>query len=562
MPKHLITSALPYVNGVKHLGNLVGSMLPADVHARFLRLQGEEVLYICATDEHGTPSEVAAEAAGLPVDVFCAQQWAIQKDVGERFGLSWDYFGRSSSPENHALTKHFAAQLEANGYIDERETQQIYSVSDGRFLPDRYVIGTCPHCGYPRARGDQCENCTRLLDPDDLIDPRSTISGATDLELRATRHLYLLQSKLADKVRAWIDTKNDWPTLTRSIAYKWLDEGLEDRSITRDLSWGVPVDRPGFEHKVFYVWFDAPIEYLGATNEWADAAPGRDWRSWWYDTGDNVVYTQFMAKDNVPFHTVFFPCTLIGSGEPWKLPDFIKAFNWLTYYGGKFSTSDQRGVFMDAALEILPADYWRYHLMSNAPESDDSSFTWESLAVSVNNELANSYGNFVNRCLSFVASRSDGVVPDGDDDAIRASEFAADVARRVGEYTDVLARKEYRKALNELRGLWSAGNAFWEHNEPWKMEKGSLELRTTMRTVVHYVRLLAILSSPIIPFSSETVLAQYGETVAGSHWPVDIRTELTRIAAGAPIAPPGVLFRKLEDTEIEAWKERFGAGES
>jgi methionyl-tRNA synthetase len=215
---------------------------------------------------------------------------------------------------------------------------------------------------------------------------------------------------------------------------------------------------------------------------------------------------------------------------------------------------------MDAALDVLPADYWRYHLMSNAPESDDSSFTWETLAVSVNKDLADSYGNFVNRSLSFVASRSDGVVPDGDDDAIRAGEFVADVARRVGEYTDLLLRHEYRKALNELRGLWSAGNVFWEHNEPWKMERGSIELRTTMRTVVHYVRLLAIWSSPIIPFTAATVLAQFGETVDGSQWPTDLAHEFTRIPAGTPIAPPGVLFRKLDDDELEIWKQRFGAG--
>ena len=559
MPRYLITSALPYVNGVKHLGNLVGSMLPADVHARFLRLRGEDVLYICATDEHGTPAEVAAAGAGLPVAEFCAQQWAIQKDVGERFGLSWDYFGRSSSPQNHALTQHFADQLDKNGYIAERETEQVYSVTDQRFLPDRYVVGTCPYCGYENARGDQCENCTRLLEPTQLINPRSAISGSTALEVRKTKHLFLLQSKLAPKVRAWIDTKTDWPLLTRSIAYKWLDEGLEDRSITRDLSWGVPVDRPGFEHKVFYVWFDAPIAYIGATEQWSDDTPGAgNWRDWWYDTGDDVVYTQFMAKDNVPFHTVFFPCTLIGSGEPWKLPDFIKSFNWLTYYGGKFSTSQQRGVFMDAALEILPADYWRYHLMANAPESDDSSFTWEGLAVSVNKELADSFGNFVNRCMSFVASRSGRVVPPGNDDEIRTSEFASDIAARVDEYTSLLLRHEYRKAVNELRGLWSAGNVFWEQQQPWKMEKGSVELNTTMRTAVHFVRLLAVLSSPIIPFTAATILERFGDTLDAVQWPADIGREMTRLEAGTALEPPPVLFRKLEDTDLDAWRARFG----
>ena len=382
MGRHLVTSALPYINGVKHLGNLVGSMLPADVYARQLRQRGEDVLFICATDEHGTPAELAASAAGLPVAEFCAAQHEVQRDLGERFGLSFDHFGRTSSARNAELTRHFADALTANGFTEERVTDQIFSIDDDRFLPDRYVLGTCPVCGYDRARGDQCENCTSVLDPTDLIDPRSAISGSTNLEVRSTLHLFHLQSKLADEVRAWIDQQEDWPVLTTSIARKWLDEGLHDRSITRDLSWGVSVDRPGFEGKVFYVWFDAPIGYLGATAEWADADPTgtRDWRSWWWDAPD-VAYTQFMAKDNVPFHTVSFPATIIGTREPWTRAAYIKSFNWLTYYGGKFSTTDQRGIFMDQALELLPADCWRWYLIANAPESSDSSFTWPAASA-------------------------------------------------------------------------------------------------------------------------------------------------------------------------------------
>jgi methionyl-tRNA synthetase len=375
--RHLITSALPYINGVKHLGNLVGSMLPADVYARFLRARGDEVLYVCATDEHGTPAELAAAAAGLDVAEFCARQHAVQVDLGARFELSFDVFGRSSSPQNHELTQHFARRLDAEGFLEERVTQQIYSVPEARFLPDRYVVGTCPICGYENARGDQCENCTNVLDPTDLIEPRSAVTGTTDLEIRDSRHLFLLQSKLAPELRAWLETKADWPVLSRSIAFKWLDEGLKDRGITRDLKWGVPVDRPGFENKVFYVWFDAPIEYISATKEWADARgePDATWRSWWFDA-DDVRYAEFMAKDNVPFHTIGFPSTILGSREPWKLVDYLKSFNWLTYYGGKFSTSHGVGVFMDDALDIMPADVWRYYLMANAPESSDASFTW------------------------------------------------------------------------------------------------------------------------------------------------------------------------------------------
>ncbi|KAK0351117.1 hypothetical protein LTR94_026271, partial [Friedmanniomyces endolithicus] len=349
MARLLITSALPYINGIKHLGNLAGSMLPADVWARFKRAQGHEVLYICATDEHGTPAELAAAAAGQDVRTYCDEQHLIQKTAGEAFGLSYDWFGRSSNPQNHSLTQHFAETLEANGLIEERVDRMIYSVDDARFLPDRYVEGTCPHCGHIGARGDQCDNCGRLLDPTDLIDPYSSVSGSRNLEVRDTRHLYLLQTKIEPEIRAWVDAKSGWQVLAKSIAYKHMDEGLIDRGITRDLSWGVPVTkagkpRPGMEDKVFYVWFDAPIEYIAATQEWSEAT-GADWKRWWrLDQGaDDVRYVQFMGKDNVAFHTVSFPATIIGSGEPWKTVDQLKAFNWLNWYGGKFSTSQKRG---------------------------------------------------------------------------------------------------------------------------------------------------------------------------------------------------------------------------
>ena len=267
MARILVTSALPYINGVKHLGNLAGSMLPADVWSRFKRAQGHEVLYVCATDEHGTPAELAAAAAGQDVKTYCDEQHQVQKAAGEAFGLSYDVFGRSSNAPNHRLTQHFAKVLEDNDLIEERVDRMIYSIDDGRFLPDRYVEGTCPHCAYEKARGDQCDNCGRLLDPTDLKDPYSAVSGSRNLEVRDTRHLYLLQTKVADKVRGWVDERSpSWQPLARSIAYKHLDEGLIDRGITRDLKWGVPVvgadggPRPGLEGKVFFVWFDAPIE--------------------------------------------------------------------------------------------------------------------------------------------------------------------------------------------------------------------------------------------------------------------------------------------------------------
>ena len=561
MTRHLITSALPYINGVKHLGTLVGSMLPADVYARYLRLRGEDVLFICATDEHGTPAELAALEEGLEVAEYCRRQHAIQRDLGERFQLSWEHFGRSSSEQNKELTKHFARRLEDEGFIEERVTEQVYSVDDGRFLPDRYIIGTCPHCGYEAARGDQCENCTRVLEPTDLIDPRSAVSGSTNLEVRKSRHLFLKQSLLAREVRAWIDAQHDWPVLTTSIAYKWLDEGLRDRGITRDLEWGVPVDRPGFEDKVFYVWFDAPIEYIASTKEWADLDPQhRDWRSWWYDA-DDVAYTQFMGKDNVPFHTVSFPCTIIGSREPWRLATYIKGFNWLDYYGGKFSTSRGVGVFMDDAVELLPADYWRYFLVANAPESSDSSFTWEAFAGAVNKDLADTFGNFVNRCLTFTERAVGPQVPGGGDDGEAEQALATDLTARVQTYGAHLADRQFRKAAAELRAIWAAGNAYWEQAEPWKAAKSDADRAAViMRTGVNLVRLFALLATPVIPASAERVL----DAVAPGlpvQWPDDVGAALHALEPGAVFSVPEVLFRKLTDDDIAAWTERFGGAE-
>ncbi|MFF1484797.1 methionine--tRNA ligase [Streptomyces sp. NPDC058319] len=570
MARHLITSALPYINGIKHLGNMVGSMLPADVYARYMRLRGHEVLYICATDEHGTPAELAAKERGIPVAEFCAQAHDAQKAVYDGFSLAFDYFGRSSSPENVEITQHFARRLHENGFIEERAIRQVYSPADGRFLPDRYVEGTCPHCGYDKARGDQCENCTRVLDPTDLINPRSAISGSTDLEVRETKHLFLLQSKLQHEVEEWVARHEDqWPQLASSIARKWLTEGLHDRAITRDLDWGVPVPADTWpelaaEGKVFYVWFDAPIEYIGATKEWADQDPeNRDWKSWWYEADDTVHYTEFMAKDNVPFHTVMFPATELGVREPWKKVDYVKAFNWLTYYGGKFSTSQKRGVFTDQALEILPADYWRYFLMANAPESDDSSFTWEHFTATVNKDLADTLGNFVNRVLSFSKKRFGAEVPAGGAPGAAEERLGEEIARLLAEYEEQMEALQFRKASAALRALWSAGNSYLEEKAPW------LEIKTdqdgaalTLRTAMNLIHLYAVVSEPFIPTTAKAMRAAFALSGDTAPWvSPDQARALTALPAGTPFTVPPVLFAKLTEDDLATYKERFGGTE-
>jgi methionyl-tRNA synthetase len=567
MARILITSAIPYINGIKHLGNLVGSQLPADLFARFNRAIGNEVMFICATDEHGTPAELAAAKAGKPVAEYCAEMHGVQAAIAKGFRLSFDHFGRSSSQRNHKLTQHFAGKLAENGLIREVAEKMIYSIDDGRFLPDRYIEGTCPNCGFESARGDQCDNCTKQLDPTDLINPRSTISGSTNLEERETKHLYLMQRALKDKLEAWIDSKTDWPILTTSIAKKWLNDGdgLQDRGITRDLHWGIPVMRgdqpwPGMEGKVFYVWFDAPIEYIACTAEWADANGLDDaaWQRWWRtDKGAaDVTYYQFMGKDNVPFHTLSFPATILGSGEPWKLVDYLKSFNYLNYDGGQFSTSRGRGVFMDQALSILPSDYWRWWLLSHAPESSDAEFTWENFQASVNKDLADVLGNFVSRVTKFAVSKLGDTVPAAGAFGPMETALIADLGVRIADYTRAMEGMEVRKAAAELRAIWVIGNEYLQAAAPWSVVKTDPDqAQAQIRLALNLIRIYAVLSSPFIPDAAQTMMTAMGSD--DWTWPSDVHAAVRTLPAGHSFSVPENLFRKITDEERADWQARF-----
>ncbi|WP_339767824.1 methionine--tRNA ligase [uncultured Pseudosulfitobacter sp.] len=568
MTRHLITSALPYINGIKHLGNLIGSQLPADLFARYQRERGHEVLFLCATDEHGTPAELAAAKAGKPVDEYCAELHEVQARIAEGFRLSFDHFGRSSSPQNHRLTQHFAGRLFDAGLIEEVAEKQVYSNADKRYLPDRYIEGTCPNCGYDKARGDQCENCTKQLDPTDLIDPRSAISGSTDLEVRETKHLFLRQSKLRDTLDQWIDSKTGWPVLTTSIAKKWLHDGdgLQDRGITRDLDWGIPVKRgdadwPGMEGKVFYVWFDAPIEYIACAGEWAEAQ-GTDWERWWRtDKGaDDVTYTQFMGKDNVPFHTLSFPATILGSDEPWKMVDHLKSFNYLNYDGGQFSTSQGRGIFMDQALEILPADYWRWWLLANCPETSDSEFTWEQFQQGVNKDLADVLGNFVSRVTKFCRSKFSEEVPAAGSYGPAEDALIADLQARLKRYEDLMDAREVRKSAAELRAIWVAGNEYLQSVAPWTTFKTDPDAAAAqIRLALNLINFYATLSAPFIPDAAASMRAamhMQGDAV----WPSDVGQALSELKPGHVFSVPEVLFAKITDEDREGWETRFAGG--
>jgi methionyl-tRNA synthetase len=565
MARHLITSAIPYINGIKHLGNLVGSQLPADLFARYCRARGHEVLFLCATDEHGTPAELAAARAGKPVAEYCAEMHEVQAEIARGFRLSFDHFGRSSSPQNHRLTQHFAKRLYEQGLIREVSETQMYSPTDGRFLPDRYIEGTCPDCGYEQARGDQCDNCTKQLDPVDLINPRSVISGATDLEMRETRHLYLCQSKMKHELEAWIDSKTDWPVLTTSIARKWLNDGdgLQDRGITRDLDWGIPVQFDGapwqgMEGKVFYVWFDAPIEYIACAQEWVEAGKGTDWERWWRtDKGaGDVRYTQFMGKDNVPFHTLGFPVTILGSREPWKLVDYIKSFNYLNYDGGQFSTSRGRGVFMDQALEILPPDYWRWWLLSHAPENSDSEFTWENFQASVNKDLADVLGNFVSRVTKFCRAKFGAAVPEGGSHGAAEGALIAALGARIRAYEGHMEAMEVRKSAAELRAIWVLGNEYLQEAAPWSTVKTDpARAAMQIRLALNLIRLYAVLSSPFIPDAASAILGAM--RTRGDGWPEDVAAALEVLKPGHAFDVPEVLFTKITDEAREDWQARF-----
>ncbi|MBX2811002.1 MAG: methionine--tRNA ligase [Myxococcales bacterium] len=556
--RHLITSGLPYINGIKHLGNLVGSMLPADVYARFLRQMGHEVLYVCGTDEHGAPAELAAEQAGEPVELYCDHVHQEQARIYESFDISFDIFGRTSSSATHERTRAIYALLAKNGFIERKSLKQYYSVIDGRFLADRYIIGTCPKCGYDRARGDQCEGCSSLLDAVELIEPRSAISGSKELELRETSHLFLSLDTLQARVETWVREQQHWPNLSKQIASKWLNEGLQKRCITRNLKWGVKVPEEGFEDAVFYVWFDAPIGYIGITEDWASSkSEGRSWKEFWLDKA-NVRYTQFMGKDNLPFHTVMFPAMLLGADDGWKLPDNIKGFHWLDYYGGKFSTSNKRGVFTDVALELYPADYWRYALMTMIPEGGDSTFTWKLFASTINKDLAQVLGNFVNRILKFTESKFGGLVPTVGIEGELELRLKANCERLVKEYINELTALEFRNALRSLRALWVLGNQYVDESAPWKeIKTDPSRAAVTVRSALNLIGLFGAASYAVMPKTGEQLLASVG-LQHGARTPLHAYLSLDKVKPATPIANPGILFHQIEDETVVELEKRFG----
>ena len=538
--KYLITSALPYVNGELHLGHLVGCWLPSDVYARFCRARGRDVLYVCGADEHGTPAAVGAIKENMPILEYTDKYYEKHLRAVRDFELSFDLYGRTHTQLQEKLVHDLFTRLDTLGLIDERETLQPFSVDDNMFLADRQIEGTCPKCGYENARGDQCDKCGATYEAEELLNPRSTISGSTNIELRPTKNLFFLAAKAQKLWDDWLKTHSDgWSKTAKSIAYGWQKTGLLDYSITRDLSWGVPVNKPGYENKVFYVWFDAPWGYVSISQAATD-----DWASWWKN--DDTHYAQFMGKDNVKFHAVLFPEQQLALADNWKTVDQLKAMNFLNFEGGKFSKSQNRGVFLDDAISIAPADAWRYALMASAPETDDTNFTFERFADIVNKDLNGMLGNFVSRVCKLTNKNFGDTVPNA---GARDKALEKQINEKLRELTDALDACEFRNAIVALRGLYAIGNEYMTVREPWALVKGGDmdAAGAVLNQCFQLIDLYARVSAPFIPNAAKKIRAIFTDSDLDLSWPDEYAP---RVADGTRFVVPENLFSRIDDETV------------
>ncbi len=544
--KYLITSALPYVNGELHLGHLVGCYLPSDVYARFCRAMGRDVLYVCGADEHGTPAIVGAAAEGLPVIEYNNKYYEKHLRAMHDFNLSFDLYGRTHTEKQEKLIHELFSRLDEQGLIEERETIQPFSVDDDMFLADRQLVGTCPKCGYDKARGDQCDNCGATYEVTELINPRSTISGSDKIEKRATKNLFFLASKLEGVWRDWLcEHAPKWSKTASAIARGWENEGLRDTSITRDLPWGIPVNKPGYENKVFYVWFDAPWGYVSISQ-----AANENWADWWKNP--DTHYAQFMGKDNVKFHAVFFPEQQLAMNDNWKTVDMLKAMNFLNFEGGKFSKSQKRGIFLDSAIEEAPADCWRYALMASAPETDDTDFTIARFADIVNKDLNGMLGNFVSRVCKLTAKNFGNNVPNA---GAMDSDLESQINEKLAELTAALDACEFRASIAALRGLYAIGNEYMTKMEPWTLVKnGDMDAAgAVLNTCMQLIDLYARVSAPFIP-ASATKMQNVFVTPHDLSWPEKFEP---RIENMAEFVVPENLFNRIDEETVARLTEKY-----
>ena len=547
MKKRLITSALPYVNNIPHLGNLT-QVLSADVFARFCRSLGYETLYICGTDEYGTASETRALQEGVTPRELCDRYHKIHSEIYKWFNISFDYFGRTSTPKQTEIVQHIFNAVDKNGYITEKETEQLYCPNCKRFLADRYVTGTCPKCGFEGARGDQCDSCGSLLDPTELINPKCSVCGHTP-EIRKTKNLYINLPKALPMLEKWIDKTSKegfWAKNAIQITSSWIRDGLQERCITRDLKWGIPVPKEGYEDKVFYVWFDAPIGYISITANYTD-----NWEYWWRDN-ENTELFQFIGKDNIPFHTVIFPSSLLATGEKWTMLYHMSSTEYLNYEGGKFSKSRGIGVFGNDVEETgIPADVWRFYMFYNRPEKQDFTFTWKDLQEKVNKELIGNLSNLVNRTLTFVKR----FYPEGLGEGELKEDLVAIIKEKESEITSLLERAEERDALRAIFALSDIGNKAFQDGEPWKMRtQEPEEAKKLLRTLLYLIRDLSVMVTPYMPTTGEKILAMLSSD--GLKW-----DSVGSFKGEIKIADIELLFSKLEDKTIDELRERYSGSQ-
>lgn len=560
--RYTITAALPYTNGPIHIGHLAGVYVPADIYSRYLRLKGNDVAFVCGSDEHGVAISMKAKKEGVtPTEIIDKYHGIIKKSFVD-FGISFDNYSRTSAKVHHETASEFFKKMYEQGDFIEEETEQLYDDEAKQFLADRFVIGTCPKCGHEEAYGDQCENCGSSLNATDLIGPKSTITGTVP-SLKKTKHWFLPLDRYEGFLKKWIleEHKSDWKPNVYGQCKSWIDEGLKPRAVTRDLDWGIPVPVAGGEGKVLYVWFDAPIGYISSTKEWAERE-GKDWEPYWKDESTKLVH--FIGKDNIVFHCIIFPSMLKANGD-FILPDNVPANEFLNLEGNKLSTSKNWAVWLHEYLEEFPdmQDVLRYALTANAPETKDNDFTWKDFQARNNNELVAIFGNFVNRVAVLTHKYYDGVVP-------APAEFKAvdkEALEAMKAFPEILSksleRYRFREASQELMNLARLGNKYLADQEPWKLIKTDEErVNTIMFVALQIATGLAVLSEPFLPFTSEklkgilNVISNEGEK--SIEWD-GVGSKETLLAAGDTINKSELLFRKIEDTEIQQQLDKLEA---
>lgn len=547
--KVLITSALPYANGPLHFGHIAGAYLPGDCYARFERLRGNDVLYICGSDEYGVAITLSAELAGRTpkehVDIF----HEVNRHLFKKLNFSFDHYSRTTWPGHVATTHQYFLDLLANGYIEERVTNQLFSEADQRFLADRYVVGTCPRCGFSEARGDECPECGASYEATDLKNPRSKMSNAP-LTLRPTKHWFLLLEKFKERLLKWLETKNWKPNVTNFI--KGYIQDLRARAITRDSNWGVPVPLPETDGKVLYVWFDAPIGYISATIEWAQLHGDPDiWRSYWCDSKTKLV--NFIGKDNIPFHAAIFPAMTMGQNQPYKTVDELPANEFYKLEGRQFSKSEGWYIDLDDFFDRYTTDQIRYVIAANAPETSDSEFTWKDFQLKCNTDLLGKYGNLVNRVLVFVKNFCGGKVPSMIDPLAIDEEFLTNVNKIVDQAEEAYASFKVRRASQLIMELAQLGNVYFDSKRPWSAAKNPDDkhsMETTIACCLECLKCLALISCPIIPTTADEVwkMLGYFSDIRQLRWE---QIKSTPIPPSQTLQEPKILFQKIEEAQIE-----------